>query len=212
MPDAFPTHWLRGPANALFFSVMGGYLDVLTRDRKRHVFHGLGTPILEIGPGVGANFRFLPPGTEVIAVEPNRHMHARLRRAATRWGIELDLRATPAEATGLPPESAGAVISSLVLCSVRDPEAAVREVRRVLRPGGRYAFLEHVVAEESTATRHVQRAVARPWAWAFEGCSCERDLEAVIRGAGFSRVELARTCLRSPFVPANPQISGVAVA
>ncbi|HET7899592.1 MAG TPA: class I SAM-dependent methyltransferase [Candidatus Nanopelagicales bacterium] len=212
VPDVgFESHPLRGRANALFFAATGGYIDVLTRDRKQRIFRGVSGPVVEIGPGVGANFRFMPPGTEVIAVEPNEHMHARLRQTAARAGIDLRLLPTVAEATGLPAASAGAVISSLVLCTVRDPEAVVGEIHRVLRPGGRYAFLEHVVAAEGTATRRVQRLVARPWAWAFEGCSCQRDLEPVIRDGGFSRVELERTELRSPFVPANPQISGVAV-
>ena len=207
----FAAHPVRGPANALFFAALGGYIDVLTRDRKRRILADLSGPVVEIGPGVGANFRYLRKGTVVIAVEPNPHMHARLQRSAERWGVELHLQAGVAESTGLETASAAAVISSLVLCSVHDPGAAVREVHRLLRPGGRFAFLEHVVAAEGTATRQVQRLLARPWSWAFEGCSCERDLAHLISNAGFSHVELERTHVRSPFLPANPQISGVAV-
>jgi hypothetical protein len=54
--------------------------------------------------------------------------------------------------------------------------------------------------------------VRRPWAWVFEGCSCERDLAAVIRAAGFASVEIDQYRLRSPFVPANTQIAGTAIA
>jgi hypothetical protein len=88
----------------------------------------------------------------------------------------------------------------------------VGEIRRILRPGGQYAFIEHVAAPEGTLLRGIQRSIRRPWAWAFEGCSCERDLAAVIAGAGFASVEIDEYRLRSPFVPANTQIAGRAIA
>lgn len=203
---------VRGPLNAAFFTVMGGYIDRLVRDRKRTILVGLDEPVLELGPGVGANFRYLPRGTHVIAVEPNPHMHAGLRRAAARHGIRLELRPVSGERIDVPDGAAGSVVSSLVLCSVTDPEAVLGEVRRVLRPGGRYAFLEHVAAPEGTLTRRVQQAIATPWAWAFEGCSCQRDLAPLLESAGFADLEMVRTMLRSPFVPANPMVSGVATA
>jgi SAM-dependent methyltransferase len=102
------------------------------------------------------------------------------------------------------------VISSLVLCTVADPGAVVAEVHRILRLGGRYAFLEHVAAAEHTTLRRLQRVVRRPWRWMFEGCSCERDLRTVIEKAGFTRTAITDYRLRGPFLPANTQISGVA--
>jgi len=117
-----------------------------------------------------------------------------------------------AEQTGLPAHSADTVISSLVLCSVTDPDAVLAEIRRILRPGGTFRFVEHVVAPEGTPTRASQRMFRRPWAWTFEGCSCERDLEHAIREAGFASVEVERYRLHSPFLPFNTQIAGVALA
>ena len=99
-----------------------------------------------------------------------------------------------------------------MLCSVHDVPATLAEVRRILRPGGTFRFVEHVVAEPGTATRAAQRLLRRPWAWTFEGCSCERDLERDIRAAGFDRVEVERYRIRSPFLPFNTQIAGVARA
>ena len=166
--------------------------------------------MVELGPGVGANLRYLPAGTRLIAVEPNPAMHPRLRARAARAQVDLELHDTVAERLDLPDASVDAVISSLVLCTVTDPAGVVSEVHRILRPGGRFAFLEHVAAAEGTALRRLQRAVRRPWSWTFEGCSCERDLGTVIEAAGFAPAAIDAYRLRGPFLPANTQIAGVA--
>src|SRR5580658_6323093 len=87
----FEANPVRGPFNAAFFTVMGGYLDWLMRSRKQRVFADLPGEIVELGAGVGANFRYLRAGTRVLAVEPNPAMHARLRARATRHQIGLEL-------------------------------------------------------------------------------------------------------------------------
>jgi SAM-dependent methyltransferase len=208
----FAAHAARGPFNAAFFSALGPIIERDLRPHKQRVFADLPRTVVELGSGVGANLAYLPPGSTLVAVEPNPHMHARLRAAAERHGVRLDLRERLAERTGLPDGSAEAVISSLVLCTVADPAQVLAEVRRILRPGGSYRFVEHVAAPAGTPTRALQRAVRRPWAWTFEGCSCERDLAADLRGAGFARVEVEPYRLHGPFVPFNPQIAGVAHA
>lgn len=210
--DGFPLHSGRGRFNAAFFRAMGPYLESSLRPHKRRVFAGLPDTVVEIGSGVGANLPYLPAGATLVAVEPNRYMHDRLVAAASRRDVRLDLRERMAEQTGLPDGSADTVISSLVLCSVQDPEAVLAEIRRILRPGGTFRFVEHVVAAEGTPTRASQRLLRRPWAWTFEGCSCERDLEHAIRGAGFAGVEVERYRLHTPFLPFNTQIAGVARA
>jgi SAM-dependent methyltransferase len=207
---AFPTNPVRGPMNALFFWLAGGMFDRLLRRHKRRVYADLPDTVVELGSGVGANLRYLAPGSSLIAVEPNPAMHGRLRRAARRSGVHLDLREVPAEQTQLPDASAEVVISSLVLCSVGDPGQVLAEVRRVLRPGGRFVFVEHVAAAEGSLLRRLQRVVRAPWGWCFEGCSCERDLAAMVRAAGFDSVAIESYRLRSPFLPFNPQIAGVA--
>jgi SAM-dependent methyltransferase len=206
----FDANPVRGPLNAAFFTAMGGYLDWLMRSRKRNVFANLPTEIVELGPGVGANFRYLPPGTRVIAVEPNPAMHARLRARAARHKIELELHDVLGEQLDLPDASADMVVSSLVLCTVREPGRVLAEVQRVLRPGGRYAFVEHVGARGRPVLRRVQRLVRRPWAWVFEGCSCERDLADVIADAGFASLEVEEYRIHSPVLPFNTHVAGVA--
>jgi SAM-dependent methyltransferase len=208
----FSTHPVRGPFNALFFWLTGGLFDQLLGPRKRRLLADLPDTVVELGSGVGANLRYLAPGSRLIAVEPNPAMHGRLRRAARRRGVLLDVREVPAERTDLPDESADVVVSSLVLCTVRDVDQVLAEVRRVLRPGGRFVFVEHVAAPDGTALRRLQRWVRAPWAWCFEGCSCERDLATAVRAAGFQHVDLESYRLRSPFLPFNTQIAGVATA
>jgi SAM-dependent methyltransferase len=206
----FEQHRGRGAFNAAFFQLLGPVIELSTGRRKRRVFAGLPGEVVELGPGVGANLRHLPAGTRLVGIEPNRAMHAQLRTAAERRGIRLDLRERMAEQTGLPDASADAVISSLVLCSVRDPDAVLAEVRRILRPGGAFRFAEHVIAPRRGVTRLAQRVLRRPWAWTFEGCSCERDLEGAIRAAGFASVEVERFRIHTPFIPFNTHIAGVA--
>ena len=206
----FPVHAARGPFNAAFFATMGPYLERSLRPHKRRVFAGLPPTVVELGSGVGANLRYLRPGSTLIAIEPNLPMHRRLHAAAERRGVALDLRARLAEQTGLPDQSVESVISSLVLCTVADPAEVLAEVRRILRPGGTFRFVEHVAAPAGTPTRGLQRALRRPWAWTFEGCSCERDLAGLLRGAGFARVDIEPYRLHTPFVSFNPQIAGVA--
>ena len=208
----FEVHAGRGRFNAAFFRVMGPYLEWSLRTHKRRHFAELPDHVVELGSGVGANVRYLRRGATLVAIEPNPHMHRRLRAAARRAGLHLDLRPRMAERTGLPDHSVDTVISSLVLCSVTDPAAVVAEVRRILRPGGTYRFVEHVAARPGTPTRAVQRALRRPWAWTFEGCSCERDLEGVIRAAGFADVTVEPYRLHGPLIPFNTHIAGTARA
>lgn len=94
-------------------------------------------------------------------------MHAALGRAAARHGVDLDVRAVAAEATGLPAAGVEAVVCTLVLCTVPDPAAALAEVRRILRPGGRLVLVEHAGAPAGIALARLQRLMRGPWRWAF---------------------------------------------
>lgn len=210
-PQAFEAHPARGRFNSAFFSVMGGYINWHMRKRKAKAFADLPSTVVELGSGVGANLRYLPRDAHLIAIEPNPYMHARLRRAARRRGVGIEIRSVVGERIDLPDASADAVISSLVLCTVNDPAGVLAEVRRILRPGGRFSFAEHVAARPGTPTRWSQRILRRPWAWVFEGCSCERDLTSVIAGAGFTSVDINPYRIHSPFVPFNSHIAGTAI-
>jgi SAM-dependent methyltransferase len=208
----FESHPGRGRFNAAFFRVMDAYIDWHLHKHKAGVFRDLPSTVVELGPGVGANLRYLPAGTRLVAIEPNPYMHGQLRRAACKRHIDVEIRTVVGERIDLPDNSADAVISSLVLCTMTDPAQVIAEIRRILRPGGLYSFIEHVVAPSGTPTRWVQHALRRPWTWVFEGCSCERDLASAIKSAGFSECTVSPYRIHSPFLPFNTHIAGQAVA
>ena len=164
--------------------------------------------MLEIGPGGGNNLAFLRPVHALDRHRAESLLHDRLRARGERLGIDVDVRAATAEALPVADQSVDAVISSLVLCSVRDPEATLREVRRVLRPGGRFVFVEHVAAPHGTGLRFAQRAVRPVWRALSDGCHPDRDTGRLIEAAGFADVDLRRFTLPVPIMgrtsPASP--------
>ena len=205
-------HTVRGPLNAAVLRGTDAYAHWIFGSRKRKLFAALPSTVLEIGPGTGGNLRYYRPGTRLIAVEPNRHMHAALRKAAHRYGLELELRGEGAEAIGLPDASVDAVVSTLVLCTVPDPAGTVAEIRRVLRPGGLFVFLEHVRAGSANPVLSwVQRWTARPWHWFFEGCDVRRDTEDILGRTDWAELDIQRYRAPTVFLPINMQIAGSAI-
>lgn len=196
--------------NAWFFDTFDGFLNWSLGRLKRQVYTDLPDTIVEIGPGVGGNFRHYRRGTTVVAIEPNVAMHERLARNAHKYGIDLVIKETTAEDTGLLDESAAVVISNLVLCTVEDPDAAVAEVHRILEPAGRFIVVEHVRGQ-GPLLRALQRLVHRPWRWLFEGCELDRDTKTTIEAGGFSRVNITERRYLTVFLPANSCAYGVAI-
>ena len=172
---------------------------------------GLSGRVIEVGAGNGLNFGHYPPGvTRVIAVEPNPHLRRAAYGAAARAPVPVEV--TDAVAERLPAAEADfdAAVASLVLCSVPDPQAALRELYRVIRPGGELRFFEHVRAS-TPALRRVQRGLdATIWPALGGGCHVGRDTAAEIEKAGFTIDRLDR--LRFPDTrlpaPSSPHILG----
>jgi ubiquinone/menaquinone biosynthesis C-methylase UbiE len=204
---------LRSRFNAWFFDRLDRYINYASRRHKASAFAGIeaGT-VVEIGAGAGANVRYLPAGTRLIAIEPNLRMHDRLRRRCRRAGIDLTIVADGAEALPLADGSVDEVLCSLVLCTVSDVDQVLAEIQRVLRPGGRFRFVEHVVAPRRGVRRAVQRAIRRPWGWVFEGCNPGKDTVGLLQAAGFHALEVEHTKFRrSVFWPVNTAVWGIAV-
>jgi ubiquinone/menaquinone biosynthesis C-methylase UbiE len=138
-------------------------------------------------------------------------MHDRLRSRCAAAGIDVTVVAGGAEQIPLDDASVDEVICSLTLCTVGDPQRAIAEARRVLRPGGRFRFVEHVAAPRRGVRRAIQRTVRRPWSWVFEGCHTDRHTLDLVHDAGFSDVRAERRRFRqSFFFPVNSAAWGVA--
>lgn len=180
---------------ALYDRAVSRYEDHQRARRAALLADAAGT-VLEIGPGTGVNLPFLAAraaaGERIhwIGVEPSPAMRRRLERRAEALGFPIELR-DPVEGR-LPAEegSCDVVVTTLVLCSVADPRALLAEVRRVLRPGGRFLFLEHVAAERGSRTRRRQERLTPLWSFLADGCHLDRETERHVRAAGFARVEV----------------------
>jgi ubiquinone/menaquinone biosynthesis C-methylase UbiE len=155
---------------------------------RRELLRGARGRVLEIGAGTGLNVEHYPAGTELVLTEPEEHMAKRLRaRAGSAQVVAAGAGDLP-----FPDQSFDTVVSTLVLCTVPDVPAALREVRRVLRPGGRLLFLEHVRAEPGSSLERWQDRLNRPWRAVACGCNCNRDLLGVLAAEAYTVDEVER--------------------
>lgn len=182
--------------------------DAQSDARRQRLLSGLRGNVLEIGPGGGPNLAYFHPDVTWVGVEPNPYMHPYLLRRAAQLGRTVDLRRGVAEELPVEDASQDAVVTTLVLCSVRDPERALAEVLRVLKPGGCFVFVEHVAAQPDTWLRRVQNTVNPLWRLVADGCHANRETWAIIAGAGFTKVALEHYNTALPLV--TPHIAGVA--
>jgi ubiquinone/menaquinone biosynthesis C-methylase UbiE len=177
-----------------------------TSSIKRELLAPVAGRVLEIASGTGANLAYYGKEVEWTGLDPNPHGHRYALQTAQRLGLQA--RTYTGRAEGLPfePGAFDCVVATLTLCSVQDPAAALREVRRVLRPGGRFFFLEHVAAPPDSSHRLVQER-ARPWFRCLLGCNPALETASLIRGAGFHLGAIREHMIDMPVV--RPHITGV---
>ena len=158
--------------------------------------------VLEIGVGTGASFEYYPADAQVVGTEPDPFMMERAQRRLEELGVtNIELRQTPAEELPFEDASFDHVVSSLVLCTVRDQPRTLAEARRVLKPGGTLRFLEHVRNDESRFWGTVQDVIMPVWRWFGAGCHPNRRTQQAIEDAGF-RIEWLETVRLAPGTPA----------
>jgi ubiquinone/menaquinone biosynthesis C-methylase UbiE len=178
-------------------------------DMKRRLLANALGRVLEIGVGTGLSFPHYPQIDELVGVEPSEPMRRRAEARAAELGGALTLLDAPAEALPFADESFDTVVSTAVLCSVGDPERAVREIHRVLRAEGRFLFLEHVRSSDPKRAKWQDR-LERPWGVIACGCHPNRPTLATIEAAGFEVVELEQGELPGQPGLVRPYVTGVA--
>jgi ubiquinone/menaquinone biosynthesis C-methylase UbiE len=169
--------------------------------------------VVEIGAGTGVNVGLYGEGIEDLTlVEPDPHMAARLRArlAEVGGGAAKHLIEAPAESLPFPDDTFDTAVATLVLCTIPDPVAAIDELARVLKPGGRLLFIEHVRSDDPARARWQDR-LEKPWRFMADGCYCNRDTEANLRASAFAveTVEHGKMPKAAPIV--RPLIRGTAV-
>lgn len=170
--------------------------------------------LLEVGCGTGTNFKFYPPGCRVTCVDPNPNFEKFLIKSiAENQHLQFE-RFVVAAGENMRPVADGSmdvVVCTLVLCSVENEEQMLREVCRVLRPGGAFCFMEHVAAECSTWIYFWQQVLNPLWNLLFDGCNLTRESWKALERAGFSQLKLQHLNAPLSWQLVRPHVLGYAV-
>lgn len=176
---------LDNPFFARVWTFMSNHETSLLREMRRETLAGLTGRVLEVGAGTGTNFEFYP-GTvdEVVALEPELTLTGKARAAADDASVSVTV--LPATVESMPiSEPFDAAVCSMVLCSVDEPEAVLRKVHSLLKPGGELRYLEHV-ASPGIRGKFQQLADATVWPRFVGNCHTHRDTESAVTAAGFA--------------------------
>ena len=183
-PPGSGTAWARAFSILYDPFLWAAELAGLRLHRKQLLTQARGRTV-EIGAGTGLNLPHYPGDvTELILAEPDPAMRSRLQKSLSRNGQRARLADAPAEALPFPDGSVDTVVSTFVLCTVDAPDAALREIARVMRPGGQLLIIEHV-RSDSPALARWQDRLARPWRRFACGCRCNRATAELIGACGF---------------------------
>lgn len=192
--------------------------DVLARlaergelGRRRHdLLAGASGGVLDLGSGTGENFKHYGDGVDVVvAVEPDPHMRQRGRRRVPESRAPVFHVAATGEHLPFSDGAFDTVVSTLVLCSVDDPDETTAELRRVVSPSARLLVLEHVRAPSATLAGWQDR-LQRPWAAMAGGCRPNRDTAASLHARGFDVSALQPFVLRPSIPLVAPHVQGIA--
>lgn len=198
---------------ALYDRMMQGTEKACLGEWRTGLVGELGGEVLEVGAGTGLNLPLYPASVaRLVMSEPDPHMRQKLaRKSASAPGRRVEVIDASLEELPVPAESFDVVVATLVLCSVPNLDEALAEIYRVLRPGGKFVFLEHVAAEDRPRRLKWQHRVEPFWKWFAGNCHLTRRTEAAIAAAGFELDEIARESMRKAWSLVRPTIRGVAI-
>ena len=200
------------PIFARIFDLLSGSMEKEVGVHRDELLAGLSGRVLEVGAGNGMNFGHYPATvTEVVALEPEPYLRERADAAARHAPVPVTVRDGVAHPLPARDDEFDAAVVSLVLCSVQDPDHAVAELRRVVKPGGELRFLEHVRSSRPRKAR-LEEALDRSGVWPLMagGCHCARDTIATLQRNGFAIDRLRRMDVGPSMLHTNPHVLGAA--
>ncbi len=155
--------------------------------------------VLEIGIGSGLNIPHYDKSrvSRIIGLDPALQMHRLARKRIVRAGLEVELIGLSAETIPQDNASFDSVVCTYTLCTIPDPVAALKEMRRVLKPGGKLLFCEHGRAPDENVRRW-QNRLDRYWGKISGGCHLTRDVPALLREASFECRDMQTMYLPGP--------------
>ncbi len=199
--------WMMAQSNSTYDKIVGDVYDGLGL-HKRSFFANLQGKVLEIGSGIDPNLPYYPKDIHWIGIEPNPQRHSYIQKQAEKLSLNIDLRISNAEWLDAEDNSIDTVVSTLVLCSVPNIDYTLQAILRVLKPGGRFLFIEHVAAPQGTLLRQLQSIISPIWKVIGDGCRPDRETWIALENAGFASVNYERFNTQLPIV--SPHIIGVA--
>lgn len=174
---------LRPEGHPVLAAILDTAMAPMATHRARLVPRAHGR-VVEIGMGTGANLPYYRDVTEVVGVEPDPHMRRRALERAAACDVPVTVVDASASDLPFPDASFDSAVATWVLCTIPDPDAAARELRRVLKPGGTLVFAEHTVSPHP-APRAVQQLLTPAWKRIAGGCHLDRDGLGILERAGF---------------------------
>jgi ubiquinone/menaquinone biosynthesis C-methylase UbiE len=210
MGRIYDATWGRGFA-ALYDRAFTATEDAGLREMRRQALSEAQGRTIDLGAGTGANLELYPEAvSELVLAEPDPHMAKQLHEKLAQSPRSAELIEAPAERLPFEDSSFDTAVFTLVLCTVPDPQAALAEAARILKPGGKLLFIEHVRAEDAGLARWQDR-LEKPWRFIGDGCHCNRDTVASIEASPLTveQVEAGRLPKAPPIV--RPLVRGSAV-